>query len=69
MVTPVRLLFLDGTMRFIDCGLGGEAVGGRQCIIQDSFLIVCIRNLFRLVVLKYFQRAGGIRVRTYSRWP
>ena len=48
MVTPVRLLFLDDStrMRFIVCGLGGEAVDGRQCTIQDSFLVVCVRSLF-----------------------
>ena len=32
MVAPVRVLFLNGT-RFVVCGLGGEAVDGRQRII------------------------------------
>ena len=62
------IVFRDGT-RFIVCGLGGESVDGRQCIIYDSFWMVRIRSLFRLVVLKYCQRVGEIRVRTYSRWP
>ena len=42
---------------------------GRQCIIEDSFWMVCIRNLVVQVVLKYFERVGEIKVRTYSRWP